>query len=130
MPVKSNDFTGFLVSAQETQRARVARVFRRPLRAGSQHPHTLSVNNPPPQAFTPTVDDIRSWGSPAAFDAAAISLREDDTARMAALRRELTGSADQVARAFGYTRAYTWSLDPSAWFEDPLINEYNEIDWR
>ena len=66
----------------------------------------------------------------AAFDAAAISLREDDTARMAALRRELTGSADQVARAFGYTRAYTWSLDPSAWFEDPLINEYNEIDWR
>ena len=28
------------------------------------------MNNPPPQAFTPTVDDIRSWGSPAAFDAA------------------------------------------------------------
>jgi hypothetical protein len=30
--VKSNDFAGFLVSTQETQRARVARVFCRPLR--------------------------------------------------------------------------------------------------
>ena len=28
------------------------------------------MNNPPPQAFTPTVNDIRSWGSPAVFDAA------------------------------------------------------------
>ena len=31
-PVKSNDFAGFLVSAQEPQRAEVARRFRRPLR--------------------------------------------------------------------------------------------------
>ena len=65
-----------------------------------------------------------------AFDAAARSQSESDTARMNAIRRELTASADQAARAFGYKKAYTWTLDPSRWNEDPLINEYFEINWQ
>ena len=65
-----------------------------------------------------------------AFDAAADSLSAGDTARMAAIRRELTDSADQVAQLFRYTRRYDWNLDASAWFEDPMINEYSEINWQ
>ena len=65
-----------------------------------------------------------------AFDAAAASRSAADTARMTAMRREMISNADQVAQAFGYTKAYSWELTPNTWFEDPLINEFSKINWQ
>ena len=49
---------------------------------------------------------------------------------MTAMRREMINNADQVAQAFGYTKAYSWELTPNTWFEDPLINEFSKINWQ
>lgn len=64
----------------------------------------------------------------AAFDLAGEALNSLSLTRMRNVRRLLREQADATAAAFGVTKI-TWSRQ-SRFCYDPLINEYNEINWR
>lgn len=49
---------------------------------------------------------------------------------MVACRRELMQLTEQTAAQFGYEGTIKWGVVPYTWFQDPLINEYHDIEWR
>ena len=63
-----------------------------------------------------------------AFDRAAFTLDDSDRYRMKYCRQQMEAQADIVAAQFNYGRV-SWERGDQ-WDQDPLINEYPELNWR
>lgn len=64
-----------------------------------------------------------------AFDIASASLQSDDYSAMIEQRDILRTAAESAADVLGYTEKISWSSGLQ-WYRDPLINEYNAINWN
>ena len=67
--------------------------------------------------------------SVAAFDKASTRLRGNANKELADVCRKMRSAAEKAAKASGYPETYTWEK-AKFWYQDPLINQYNNIDWR
>lgn len=66
-----------------------------------------------------------------AFDAAADDINDTKLTRnLASARRELSAAGEQMANQFGYPGKLRWNINKFSWFQDPLINDYPNIEWR
>lgn len=66
----------------------------------------------------------------AAFDVAADSMAEEDTQRMEAAREALREAADACAIAVDYSDDLPWFHNRAYWWDDPYVNENQQVDWR
>ena len=64
-----------------------------------------------------------------AFDQASDTLKSDDYYTMIEKRDLLRTAAEEAAAVLGYPEKIVWNSGLQ-WYRDPLINEYNQINWN
>ena len=65
-----------------------------------------------------------------AFSAVGDSLERKQRDLLTKRLTDLKLAAAAYGKAVDYPDRFGWSVGNTPWYEDPLINEYAEIDWR
>ena len=64
-----------------------------------------------------------------AFDKAGSQLRASSNKDLTTACKKMRTAAEKVVKLSNYSKAYTWEK-AKLWYQDPLINEYNKIEWK